>query len=637
MPLMATTGETAIKTQVSYDEYLQSRSSIEFVKSELEKIVEQELPYTFAVVQDADDFYRAIKKKETASISLDYLAFVNADGLDDRKDVPLADNAGNTVTAICAVTRNEDDPNIYDITIITFNKGKKGLIYTAIFTPRGSLLIYPEAYKQEQALPLSDFVLVDGKMGSYEAWNSTIKFQTATDLGSFTESLLPWKLNPEPEYASSLGYPAVFKTAALAAVGASDGFSDPLDDGKITDEIWIHATAVSKSSTKTAGNVWIEVNNRNIKVYLQTSERMDITDDCTIYVNGKVTADKKLPDSYGYYQISVDYTGTDYSTPSNPERYDASKFNVLPFMGMQMPDIQGSEAAAQQQKLDNVTASIEKITRVEHERDPETNEEVPPTYDVTINLNLKNNAKSDNILYGYVEEGTERKNGKYPVTWQSSNVIKDLEAGKTYYFYICRAAAFVDGVFYTDSDIKPAGMIYPKKYVEALESGERYLMMNADGSSLMTSNISMEAVPHLDGIINHADVESNVWTVTGSGESWKIANSSGKSPNISGAIVSGEPSGDSVEHKVEWYEHLFGGHNCTKYNKYNVTNWNFTISSAENITFNTDYDGEGFSLCKEVTGSVTIHHDESKGAALLALSRGECLPDPPQQLLDMFH
>ena len=36
--------------------------------------------------------------------------------------------------------------------------------YTATFTPSGTLKIRPEAYSSGDALPLSDFVLVDGKL-----------------------------------------------------------------------------------------------------------------------------------------------------------------------------------------------------------------------------------------------------------------------------------------------------------------------------------------------------------------------------------------------------------------------------------------------------------------------------------------
>ena len=56
-PLMATTGTAALKVQNGYTDYLSSRSAIEYAKSELELIVRDEVPYTFAVIKQSNGTY----------------------------------------------------------------------------------------------------------------------------------------------------------------------------------------------------------------------------------------------------------------------------------------------------------------------------------------------------------------------------------------------------------------------------------------------------------------------------------------------------------------------------------------------------------------------------------------------------
>jgi hypothetical protein len=154
MPLMTATGTAAYKTQGNYDDYLQSRSAIEFCKSELEKIVEEKIPYTFAVTGDLNGGFQAVAKWNDTGISVrgEYSALVTSpDSLNDRKDYPTSDS----VRAICAVEPNHENPNIYDIVITTYHNCEKGMTYTATFTPKGSLLIHPEAYKQNQEFQIN--------------------------------------------------------------------------------------------------------------------------------------------------------------------------------------------------------------------------------------------------------------------------------------------------------------------------------------------------------------------------------------------------------------------------------------------------------------------------------------------------
>lgn len=516
MPLMSTTGTVAYQTQTSYDDYLQSRSAIEFCKSELEKIVEEKLPYTFAVVGDLDSGFSAVAKRDSNSISPrpQYTAIVSSPApLDDKQDVPTSD----TVSAICAVTPNATDPNIYDITITTYCNCEKGMVYTATFTPRGSLLIYPEAYKQSQALPLSDFVMVDGQMGPNKIWDSTITLSTAPEL-NFTETLLPWLADPDPEYASSLGYPGVFKTTANAAVSElGTGIGSVLTDGDLTDESWTEATAVKASAQKSVGNVWIEVNSGKIDVYLYTTAKTKITDQCQVYLNGTKTT--SVPTAYGTYQVTVDYPGSEYSE---------SGVNVLPFQGLQMPDLVKCTGSFQQQTLD-VNAGVRDVIRNEV-TDPKDPEKKIVTYDVELALSKE---VDYDVLFGYCKAGTpvNSEDGKVHLTWSESSTITGLEPDTIYYFYICRPAEMVDGVFYTDSVVKNAGMIFPARFATSLENGAKYVIMGGSGDPYypLSKDKTAPAYTLNDGYVTEspATLSDYAWTATGSDSSWRFQNSAG--------------------------------------------------------------------------------------------------------------
>ena len=202
MPLMVAVGNNSLTLQGSYADYLQSRSAIEFCKGELEKMVETKPPYTFCVVQNADGTYTPIPKMESGSLVTAYDTAVNRDPdstgniVDDTDtdDIPMESADGKKIVAICAVAQDTQEDNVYHITITTYNNGTKNLTYTADYTIRGSLLINPESYKLTQALPLSDFVLVDGKLGIKIVWNSNIRnltFSKVTDLSQLVESRLP--------------------------------------------------------------------------------------------------------------------------------------------------------------------------------------------------------------------------------------------------------------------------------------------------------------------------------------------------------------------------------------------------------------------------------------------------------------
>ena len=214
MPLMTTTGTVAAQTQVKQANYLENRSAIEFCKSELEDIIRTRMPYTFAVIEKDDGTYYAVERNDTSIDINEYPTKINAQS-DHDKDTPKT----NDVVAICAVM--ESVGGNYLIKISTWNNCEKGLTYSVSFAPDGNLLIFPEAYGDKQALPLSDFVAVDGQLGSHHLWDSTITISNAGNIGNIKENLLAWIMPSSddwtPRRANSAEYPAVFKATAEAA------------------------------------------------------------------------------------------------------------------------------------------------------------------------------------------------------------------------------------------------------------------------------------------------------------------------------------------------------------------------------------------------------------------------------------
>lgn len=282
LPMMMGTDKTAMNVQQSQKDYLTSRSAIEFCKSELNYIVgeEKDIPYTFAVIKQDDGTFTVVKKKNSGGgVDTNYGNFVNYNAGDDKLDVPQGNAVGKQVAAICAVTG--PNGNIYDITITTFHRGIKDLTYAAVYKLSGSLLIYPESYKQSQALPLSDFVLVDGKLGSNTIWNSTIAGKADT---SFTETLLPL-ISGDPFYANAGEYPVLFKQTALAPAGGGGAGGGGSYD--FTDETLKKPFFVLNSST---GAVTVDGSTSGV----------------TAYYNGVPT----MPVKPGVYAVTASYNGS---------------------------------------------------------------------------------------------------------------------------------------------------------------------------------------------------------------------------------------------------------------------------------------------------------------------------------------
>lgn len=530
MPLMATTGATAAKTEQSYDDYLDSRSSIEYCKSELQDIVTREMPYTFAVIREIDPTsgdinYHAIKKMYGPATDPVYQGYVKntLDPLDDTKDEPQDNEEGDKVAAICAV--GPESGGVYPITITTFHNGEKGQSYSLSFTVSGSLLIFPESYKQNDALPLSDFAVVDGKMGANQVWDSTINMGNAVvsgGTGGFEETLLPWKLEPEDGYADTKEYPAAFKKTANAAPADASAIGEPLTDGEFTNENWIVPTAPESGTGSKPGEIWWDCkDNTNIKIHLYKDDNHpdeDITNSCTIYLNGVENTNKTVPAQEGYYCITVDYNGTG--------AYNADAVNVLPASGLRMSDVINAVGVERQTKPEAHNFKVERVSG-------------PDIYTFSVTLTPTRESDNTGILYACCN-GTETPvDGKIPLTWSESPTFTGLDATKTWYFYACRPAEIkavdADGVtvtrFYEDSEPTCLGAVCPAEYATSLESGTAYAIVGgSEGSySAMDGNLNAVSISDSYMVVPSGDsISIPTWTAEGSENQWALKNGNEK-------------------------------------------------------------------------------------------------------------
>lgn len=548
LPLMTATGNAVYKTETSYDDYLFSRSVVEFCKSELKKIVEDQLPYTFAVTGDLENGFTAVAKWNENGLTVrpEYAALVDSpNSLDDRQDIPSSD----TVIAICAAEPNLDNPNTYELVMTVYMNKEKTLTYTAVFTGEGSQMIFPEAYRQNQALPIGDFIVVDGKMGSNTVWNSTITMSNAQSL-DFSETLLPWITPGSSEwsefYANTGEYPAVFKTTANAAPGGNVNISDPVTMGEMTtDENWIRPTAKSGDSNS-PGNIWFVEQNGKIQIKMYTNQTLDITSACTVYLNGRATYDLTVPES-GIYKVSVDYMGTDYSTEENQNKYDPDRVNVLPINGLQLSE-NINKVVTGINTLDE-TVAVDDIEKVEH-RDSKDNL-IETTYNVTLTCPV------DDLLYGIA--GSDGK-----VTWSASNVFTELsgDAGSAYFFYVCRPATYVDGVFGIASDAKFVGMVYMPQFVSGLQDGGTYAIFGQTDSNyyqLKSDATPSEIKKDEDFMVSEQNIAADVWNVEVSRTSVALRNDNDQYLTITGEAVPKCANGSKAKH-----QHADSTYSCYK-------------------------------------------------------------------------
>ncbi len=228
MPVMLAHGLTANQASLYEENYVDARSAIEYAKSELAVMVATGLPENFAVLKgdEAYDFETLIKSDDETT----YNKYVIVDGSEQTGGTPRKDEFGNKVAAICHVKKPGGNSKEYKITVECFNNGSFTFSYTVDYVPSNtSLMIYPESYKKSKALPLSDFVLVDGKLGASTVWESSLIIDSSLTYDnyfekknnrftkyspSFTETLL--SLEDGKIMGDALNFPAVFKTTAIA-------------------------------------------------------------------------------------------------------------------------------------------------------------------------------------------------------------------------------------------------------------------------------------------------------------------------------------------------------------------------------------------------------------------------------------
>ena len=294
-PIIATQGKASIDVQHQEGDYLQSRSAIEFTKGELVNMVDHiGRPMTFAVVKGAvtglapdatEDAFTPIAFETNRPL---YENYVDIElGSLTGKGTPQDTDLGNEVCAICHVEKPSGSNRDYKINVTTFSNGEANLTYNTTYTPPlAAATIYPEAYKKTQALPISDFVIVDGKLGDKVLWDSPLtngsnvgitsssyingaKGEDFAYAGSFYELLLG--IAEDGSYSDAGYYPAVFKTTAEAAIriiGEAPGGGPITDVGSTTVESFGGAPALDiKSIVKNGSTATISVDSSARGVY----------------------------------------------------------------------------------------------------------------------------------------------------------------------------------------------------------------------------------------------------------------------------------------------------------------------------------------------------------------------------------
>ena len=523
-PLMTNTGKQALNVQIGYTEYLGSRGAIEFAKGHLEYVVQTESPYTFAVLretvssngEESTEYSVVRKRTATGGVEDEYSSYVDAktDYYEDTLDVPRDNSDGDKVAAICAITPPQMTGNQYTITISTYHEGEPGLSYNATFTMKGSLMINPESYRQKEALPLSDFVLVDGVLGGKtdaegnwvenRVWESTITVATAKQLYSIRENFLPFQSSDLSEDAAALDgyadageYPAVFKTTVEAALDdESHEIGDPVEDLPTDDTLnWYMPT----SSTEQKGGA-MKLGDDNRTVFLWEGSWKDVTELCTVLYNGN----SAYPSAPGYYRVTVDFRGTG--------EYDAmSVYNTLPCRGLDMGNISiklGSKYSKPTNGEIEAVTYTPAVTKKENGVDVTT----PAYADVTLSAEV---AKGT-ILYGY-----STSDDSDSVVWSTSSTIRVNNTDKTYFFFCATASGpDSDGVFHEASDVEYIGMVYPYTYVSSNSLSGQYLMLNsngyamlANGDELKSEKVAAAGKPGAGLLYNTPD--NMIWEVSG--------------------------------------------------------------------------------------------------------------------------
>ena len=617
MPLMVSSGTVAYETQGLHNIYLGNRSVIEFCKTELEYTVKNAvdgLPATFLVVKDGNK-YAAVPKRnpDTGLLNttgngtlLGYTQYTDYETTTDMTDKPQTQNNvvtenGQKVHAICSVGVN-DETGLFSIVITTYNKGVKGMQYTATFTPSGSLKIHPEAYNYGDALPLSDFVLVDGQLGANTIWNSNITMNNAESMTFYESMLIQPNANVDLNtYANAGEYPVVFKTTAHTSLAEGSSIGEQVNEGYLSSsEDWIipHRDS-SKPNTKgyvmyNNGQVWIRTKDGNGAA--GSNGTYNITSGCTLYYNGAAQFSGKIQT----YTITASYVGTDYSAELESgelfTKYKEGEVNILPFSGFPLdkPDASSSVNTNNKHTIDK-TYSVQSIVS-----EPKGNKTI---YKVTLGYDVDQETNAiladASLVYGYIKV---TNNTAGDVVWQNSNVITIEEAPSntvSYFFYAYKPASYDANTckITQASDVVEAGMMFKPTEVSSLTAGS-YLIGNASNNVLNTSgNLSGYADFNMDGFVVCSELPTAyTWTASTSSSKWAFQNS-GKYLTLTGTIQ--EKMGtESATHKTS----TFRSHKCNKITCTidKVSNLDVSmVSSAAYFTLNNG------ALSQEITKSVT--------------------------------
>ena len=593
-PLMTTTGTVAYKTQGDQTVYLAGRSAIEFCKAELSRVVDSgEYPYTFCVVTDASGNYVAYKKGSDAALGDDYNTRVTRITDTDANDKKSVDDYPKTddVVAICAVDMKADGS--YDIVMTSWDNCEKGQEYHATFVPTGSLKIHPEAYSDGDALPLSDFVLVDGQLGPNTVWNSTITMNNAESL-TFYESMLSsdkavqegFDLNV---YANSGEYPAVFKTTAHTALAENSSVGEEISEGYMSSsETWIvpHCDT-SKANTKGyvflyGQQVWIRTADGNAGA--GGANTLNITDKCTLYYNGNPNF---FSGKINTYTVTVSYSGTDYSGELESgevfTKYKEGEVNILPFSGFrpESGSYDGSGSVMESGKNSvSQNYSVQALEAVQKEKNGKT----VTTYTVTLGhgKNEKGEIQWDNsLVYGCVKVNAQG-NLVGETEWKTSNVFEGLEAPTedfSYFFYVYKPDTYdaASGKITGASDVVGAGMLFKPTEVTNLSTGN-YLIGN-DQSHVLNSDLGLaDLYSNLSALAGEykiiATAQNNpayTWKVNKSGSTYSIQSNDGRYLNINGTISEYVFETQSSEHVTKDYWIYKEKHSCNKRTSATVT------------------------------------------------------------------
>lgn len=456
-PLMATTGTTALKVQNGYTDYLASRSAIEYAKSELEYIVRTSSPYTFAVITASDGTYSAVSKKDSEK----YLLYVDAD------DKPTSDRV-----AAISVATGPSETGGYEILITTYKNRVPGMAFRVQFQETGSLTIMPEAYEQTSALPINDFILVDGKLGRNQVWNSNIEYTQdlkgtvvetlVTDSDSLKEELQPWKVSYTADYASSGKYPALFKGTALAASYTTGNIGEPMGPLEISPQNWVMPMVSDNSKV---GSVSMTETD-NVPQYYNGTQW--VSSGFKVYYNGSSV--KPGANDYGTYTITVDFAGT------NNGKYDSnSAVNIMPRNGMVLGTISIGN-------FENKPANAPAKLVLDGQ----------PIFDgntIKVTLKTQNNQSKDtdnsDIFFGY-SSGTSQT-----IEWKEEVGDREfsLPVGGTYYFY-CYRPGYVDsnGDVRTASSVtRFADPIHVYSITDTPTSGKSYYLLDSNGKAMSAS------------------------------------------------------------------------------------------------------------------------------------------------------